>query len=312
MGDATRQQAVLDSQRVEDVIMALAARQHGVVTRAQLLRAGVAPDVLDRRAKRRQLRRVHQGVYLVGPIVALRAREMAAVLASGAGAVLSHWSAAQCWPLVPACEQPGMHVLVAGHRPAARRGINVHLVGALSANEITTHDHIPITTPARTLLDLAGCVEVRELERALAEAFALRLTSAAELGVLLGRHTRRPGARRLQIMLQPDARPALTRSQAEEEFLMLIRKADMPDPESNVRLEGYEVDFYWRAERLVVEIDGRAFHSSDRTFESDRRRDAALLAAGLRVMRVTWRQIVKEREALLARLIRALASASRS
>jgi very-short-patch-repair endonuclease len=84
------------------------------------------------------------------------------------------------------------------------------------------------------------------------------------------------------------------------------RKAQLREPEVNVRMEGYEVDFLWRVERLVIEIDGRAFHSSDRSFENDRRRDAVLLAAGLRVMRVTWRQIVREPEALLVRLVRAL------
>ncbi|MGH7502427.1 MAG: endonuclease domain-containing protein [Longimicrobiales bacterium] len=112
---------------------------------------------------------------------------------------------------------------------------------------------------------------------------------------------------RLLALIERGASPPLTRSAAEEHFLGLIRKAQLREPEVNMQVEGYEVDFVWRSERLVVEIDGRAFHSSDRSFESDRRRDGVLVAAGLRVMRVTWRQIVNEPEALLVRLTQALA-----
>jgi very-short-patch-repair endonuclease len=159
--------------------------------------------------------------------------------------------------------------------------------------------------------DLSAHAEQRELERALAEAFAQRLTNSDDIRALLTRYPGRRGTRRLQDLLERGSRPALTRSQAEERFLALTRKGQLQDPEVNVTLEGYEVDFLWRQERLVVEIDGRAFHSSDRTFESDRRRDAVLLAAGLRVMRVTWRQIVSEPEALLVRLTRTLIAVAR-
>ncbi len=172
----------------EHVIATIAVRQHGVVTRSQLLRAGVSPDVVDRRATTGRLRRIHQGVYLVGPIAAARSREMAAVLAYGAGAVLSHWSAAVCWQILPAREQASVDVLVAGRRLASRPGLCIHLVRTLCADEITTHDNIPITTPARTLYDLAGCAELRELERALAEALALRLTSTSDIATLLNRY----------------------------------------------------------------------------------------------------------------------------
>jgi len=188
-----------------------------------------------------------------------------------------------------------------------RPGIRVHYPGALSADEVTTRDAIPVTTVARTLYDLATCTTHRELERALAEAFALRLTTRAAVASLVARHAGRRGARRLQELLDSTSAPALTRSEAEERFLALIRKAQLPSPEVNAELEGYEVDFLWRAERLVAEIDGRAFHSSDRSFEKDRLRDATLLSAGVRVMRVTWSQIVQEPEALLVRLTRALA-----
>jgi very-short-patch-repair endonuclease len=186
------------------------------------------------------------------------------------------------------------------------------MTGALPPEEITTLDDIPITTPARTLCDLAPFLTDRDLERALAEAFALHRVTQPELSVLLRRYAGRPGIRRLQDLVTSGTPPALTRSQAEERFLALIRKAELPQPEVNVRLEGYEVDFFWRAERLVVEIDGHAFHSSARAFEIDRRRDAVLLGAGLRVMRATWHQIEREPQALLVRLTRALVASANS
>jgi predicted transcriptional regulator of viral defense system len=257
----------MSSSQFEQVIGSIAARQHGVVTRSQLLCAGVPADTVDRRIKAGRLRRVRQGVYQIGPIISPRAAEKAAVLSCGTGSVLSHWSAASCWRALPAREQADVHVLVAGRRPAARPGVCIHLVAALRADEITTHDNIPITTPERTLYDLAGRAERRELERALAEALALRLTTSVDLSRVLDRYRQRPGARRLQTLLERGSRPALTRSQAEERFLALIDKGQLREPECNVVLEGYEVDCFWPAERLVVEIDGRAYHSSDRAFE---------------------------------------------
>ena len=110
----------------------------------------------------------------------------------------------------------------------------------------------------------------------------------------------------IRALLAAGAEPAFTRSEAETRFLMLVRKAQLPAPATNVALRGYEVDFLWRAEGLVVEIDGFAFHSSSAAFECDRRRDAVLAAAGLRVLRITWRQISQEPEALLVRLAQAL------
>jgi very-short-patch-repair endonuclease len=233
---------------------------------------------------------------------------MAAVLASGADAALSHWSAGGEWKTVTTRDEPNIHVMVAGRRLASRPGIVLHRVRAIRRDEITKHDGVPITTPARTLVDLAGCLNSRELERALAETFALRLASRSKVAAIAGRYAGRPGVRRLQDLLDAGSRPALTRSQAEEQFLTLVRKAQIRDPEVNTRIERFEADFLWRAERLVVEIDGRAFHSSNRSFEQDRRRDAVLVGAGYGVMRVTWGQITNEPVAVIARLVRALTS----
>jgi very-short-patch-repair endonuclease len=182
----------------------------------------------------------------------------------------------------------------------------VHRYRTLLPEEITSLDGLPITTPARTLLDLAGRADGRELEKAVAEALARGLTTAQGIGAVLECHLGWPGTSRLRALLGEHT-PAFTRSRAEARFLALVRRAQLPVPRANARFNGFEVDFLWRDERLVTELDGFAFHSSASAFENDRRRDALLTAAGMRVMRVTWRQLVKEPEALMVRLGLALA-----
>lgn len=291
---------------IEQVIARIASRQHGVVARVQLLRAGVAEDVVDHRLRTGRLRPIHRAVYLAGPLPVPKAREMAAVLACGDGAAVSHRSAAALWQLVPRRDEV-VEVAVKSGRAGNRPGIRVHRVGTLRPDEVTTRNGIPVTTPARTLFDLGGATTQGELERALAEALARRLTTRSRVLSVLDRHPRGPGIRTLRALLESGPGPALTRSEAEERFLALVRKARLREPEVNVKAHGYEVDFYWRVDRLVVEVDGRAYHSSPQAFERDHQRDSTLVAAGLRVMRVTWHQIVDEPEALLVRLAQALA-----
>jgi very-short-patch-repair endonuclease len=219
--------------------------------------------------------------------------------------VVSHRSAAGLWRLLPAAKGD-VEVTVAGRDCRSRPGIRVHRVSALDPRDIRKLGGTPITSPARTILDLAAVVRPRELEQTLAEAYARRLARRSELVSLLARRLSRPGTRALRALLD-DGTPALTRSQAEERLLALIRAAELPAPETNIRIRRHEVDFLWREQRLVVEVDGFAFHSSRSAFERDRRRDAELGTLGFRVMRVTWRQIVNGPEALIARLAKALA-----
>ena len=318
---------------VEDPIMRLAAEQHGIVTRNQLLGAGITLDTVKGRLRSGRLIAVHRGVYRVGPLIAPNAREMAAVLACGPGAVLSHWSAAELWRIL----QPLRALVGAQHAHSGagkvagsatrevestatrevditarvgyrrnRPGIRVHNRTSVGRDETTMTCAIPITTPARTLLDLATIATHRELERATAEALALRLTTKTEIAKLAARHHRRHGAARLKKLVEGSATPALTRSEAEERLLALVRKGCLGKPETNARVAGYEVDVLWRAERLIMEVDGQSFHTSNRSFERDRRRDADLVARGFRVVRVTWHQIVNEPESLLVRLAQAL------
>jgi very-short-patch-repair endonuclease len=285
-------------------VVAVARRQHGLVTTPQLFATGLTGDAIKHRVKQGWLRRRHRGVYLVGPLETPLTRAMAAVLAYGDGALLSHYSAAVVWGLRPA---PGhvMHVTVAGRTVRSRDGIRAHSVRHLHPHDATRHRGIPVTSPARTLLDLTTAVSARDLSRAADEARVHRLVTDVSLNEQFKRYPHHRGTAALRKVIQTE--PALTRSEAERRLLELIRAARLPEPETNVRVGRWELDFLWRAERLVVEVDGYAYHSSRSSFEGDRRRDAELAAHGIRVVRVTWRQITEEAAALVATLATALA-----
>ncbi|MGK7313523.1 MAG: DUF559 domain-containing protein [Candidatus Longimicrobiales bacterium M2_2A_002] len=292
--------------RTDSLVEGLAARQHGVIARTQLLERGVSAREVQYRLETGRLRRLHAGVYAVGPVPGLLQQEMAATLACGRGAVVSHWSAAGCWEI--ARRRPGHPVAVSTLRDvrSSDAGIRVFRTTRLRDDETTLRDGLPLTSPARTLFDLAGWAYIGDVERAFSRAVPT-LVTLAEIDVLLERYPRRRGRRRLRALLQTGLSPGLTRSDAEREFLRVVRSGGLPRPATNVVIAGYEVDCLWSDARLVVEIDGRAYHSDARSFEGDRERDAALLAAGYRVMRVTWRQISDQPRPLLVRLAGALA-----
>ena len=301
--------------------MALAADQHGVVSRRQLERAGISTDVADRYIRIGRMTRLHRGVYHLGPAVGPYAPLVAATLACGDTAALSHRSGAGLWRLLGECDD--LVDVTASGRAESRAGIRVHRA-QLRPDEVTSSQGIRVTTPARTLYDLASTVSPthhgagassrvvvhRDVERALAEALAQRLTTRPAMLALLDDHHGR-GAGLLRELLESDVKPALTRSEAEDRFLDLVRRGRVDDPVVNVIVERYEVDFLWRAERLIVEVDGHRYHASKRAFENDRRRDAVLAAAGYTVMRVTWDQITREHEAVLVRLVRTLCRTER-
>lgn len=288
-------------------ILDSAARHHGVVCRSQLVRAGVPAHAIDYRLQKGRLRRLHRGVYGMGPVPARYEREAAAVFACGDGAVLSHRTAAALWELTPApARMAPVDVASSRRLRGPRHGVRLHLARGLSPDEIGHHHGLPLTTPARTLLDLAASVARVELERALARGERNRALTHDVIETLLARHPGRPGAPMLRALLRAPGGPALTRSEAESRFLELVRKASVPDPETNGMVEGLEVDFAWRTERLVVEIDGYAHHADRAAFERDRCRDGVLAAAGFRVIRVTWRQLTTEPAMVLVRLAQAL------
>lgn len=296
---------------LEAVARGVAAGQHGLATRPQLLDAGLTPRVIGRLIEQGWLKPVHRGVYLVGPIARPHSREMAAVLACGRHAWVSHGSAAGLWEVRPtaAASEP-VDVTVRGRTAGQRPGIRAYRVAQLDPAERTELNGIPVTTPGRTLLDLAWMLGrrgmVRELEQAVARAERSQLIDGVGLRKVVDRHPGRRGVALLRAIVQEGAEPAFTRSEAEELLLAVIQSARLPMPLVNATVLGYEVDFHWPTFRLVVEVDGFAYHSAQRRFEGDRRRDSALTSAGWRVLRITWNRIVRERDVVLGQIARAM------
>ncbi len=207
--------------------------------------------------------------------------------------------------LATARERIDVTTATRGGRPR-REGIDLRCVRRLDPRDVTELDGIPVTTPARTLVDLDAVVPDRLVERALDQAYVLRLLAPGELEDAMERaHGRK--TRALRRLIAAEGRgAAITRSALEERFLSLVRRADLREPEVNVRVHGYEVDFLWRAERRVVELDGYAFHSVRGAFERDRRKDVDLELAGYRVTRFTYRQVTDEPEETIQRVKRIL------
>lgn len=196
-----------------------------------------------------------------------------------------------------------MEITVAG-RDVRQRGIHVRRVPNLHRRDIRRYKGLPLTAPARTLLDLAAVIPAQTLEQAVAEALARRLTSMTALRDALERAPRRNGAKALRALLDRKAMPAWTRSKAERLMLALVRRHRLPEPTTNVQLEAWNVDFLWRDQGLVVEVDSYGFHSSPAAFERDRRKDLDLDDHDLRVRRVTYRQLTDEPDLVAARLKR--------
>ena len=292
---------------LEEQIGDLAARQHGLVTRAQLLEAGLSGGAIDGRVKSRRLRPIHRGVYRVGAVMPPLAGAMAAVLACGPSAVISHATAGWLWRiLVRVPEGSAVDVTVPGKDRGRRPGIRAHRVGVLSPEDVAMIEGIPVTSAARTLIDLAAVAGSRGTELALARARRLELVTGRSLTAALDRSGVRRGVARIRRLLEREGGPALTRSEAERRLLALIRRAGLPVPEANVVVAGFELDFFWPGLGIAVEVDGFRFHKSRGSFESDRRRDLDLAAAGVHVIRITWRQVVDDEAATLVRLVRAL------
>lgn len=298
---------------IDRVIAELAGRQHGIVGRHQLLAAGVGRRAIGTRLERGSLHLVHRGVYAAGH-AALRTegRWMAAVLACGPEAALSHRSAAGLWRLLPRAPVPPEVTRPTKFR--GRPGLLVHCC-RLPSDEVTRVDGIPVTSVSRTLLDLAAVVPRRQLERALNEAEVRRLTGRLSLPDLLERYPGRRGTAVLRALLRDaDAGLGITRSKLEERFLALIDAHGLPRPRLNatlsVRGRFFEVDCLWAERGLVVELDGRAVHGTPQAFEADRERDRLLLSEGWRGVRVTWRQMRDDAPAVVADLRRLLQAPS--
>jgi very-short-patch-repair endonuclease len=284
---------------LDAVVARLAARQHGVVTRAQLVGLGLGTSAIDERVQRGRLHRVHRGVYKVGyPGLTRNGRFMAAVLASGEGAALSHLSAAVLWGIL---QDRGGRVQVTAATRRRVKGVVVH-EGALEGERIRRQG-VVVTTVGRTLVDLADVVPRRTLERALDEAEYLRLDRTG----LAPRHGRSGSGLLTSVLAVHTPGSTRTRSELEELFLALCDDQGLRRPEVNVGIEGYECDFVWRHAGLVVETDGGAAHGTTRARERDPIRDAELQLAGWVVIRVTWVRLLNRPEEVADQVRRALA-----
>jgi very-short-patch-repair endonuclease len=255
------------------LVAQIAARQHGVVSFQQLISAGLDPSGIWRRVRAGRLHRAHRGVYAVGhKNLTHQGRWMAAVLACGERALLSHRSAAMHWGMLNP-KEGSVDVTVPGTAGRKRRqGIRVHRSTSLTPKAATIRRGIPTTTPARTILDLRRVVDQETVERAIAQAEIDRLPIGSVTGVLQ----------------EP------TRSTLERRFLRLCRRHGLPRPEVNVPIGAHEVDFLWRDCTLIAETDGWDTHRTRSAFEADRARDAHMKSLGYEVVRFTYRQVTDD------------------
>jgi very-short-patch-repair endonuclease len=266
-------------------VAAIAAQQHGVVSVKQLREAGLDKHRVRHRVRIGRLHAVHRGVYAVGhPHLSTEGRWMAATLACGAGAVLSHRSAAAVWRLLP--DQPNVPVDISVPSDTGkknRRGIRLHRRRSLDPKAVTRYRGIAVTVPACTVADLAKIASPVDVRRARRQAavLGLQIDGASE----------------------DDA----THSELEFLFLKLCRQHKLPAPEVNVWIAGVLVDFAWRERRLIVETDGYRYHRGRVSFENERARDLQLRSRGFEVVRLTYNQVARQPEETVAVLRKLLA-----
>lgn len=273
----------------------IVARQHGVIARRQLFELGFLRDAVRRRTEAERLFEVQPQVYSLIPEVHTRGRMMAAVLTCGPRAVLSHRAAAAVWDLGPWPTGPVDVTAPVALKP--RAGIRLHRARV----EGVAKDGFPVTTVTRTLIDQASQLPLGRLRDQFEAAERHGVLDVK--GVSEEMHGKR-GAKKIRALLAEWTDPEPTRSELERAFRDLCRQAGLPPPSQNVSLHGYEVDAYWPDTGVVVELDGWEHHKTRRAFEDDRRRAAALEAAGYRVLRFTWRQVKRERTIVAAALSR--------
>lgn len=305
MGEAGRKTqpgvAYSDQPHVDAAIARLASGQHTIVGVAQIVDLGLSAAAVRKRATVGRLHRIHHGVYSLVPreLLTREGHWMAAVLACGPGAVLSHRSAAALLKL-RSYGGAKIDVTVSARSCRQRDGIQIHRSTTLAPQDTALVNNIPCTTVSRTLLDLAEVIDRRPLERAFDESEVLELFDLRSLEGQLQRNPTRPGARRVRAILEEHyIGSTVTQSKLEEAFLALCRGIGVPDPLVNewVDLGDGErpiwADFVWRRQRVIVETDGHRFHSSKQARERDTRRDQRVLVAGWQPIRTTWRQVMR-------------------
>jgi predicted transcriptional regulator of viral defense system len=305
---------------LSQALVDLAREQHGVFGLAQLRELGLSDRAVRDRAVTARLHRIHHAVYSLVPreLLTREGLYMAAVLACGADAVLSHRSAARLHELRN-WGYTKIEVTVPRRSHRRHPGVAVHRSTTLTPADVTRVNNIPVTTVARTLLDLGDVIDQRQLERSFDQAEAAEALDLRAIEDQLARNATRAGAKRVRKVLNEHyIGKTPTWSELEEALLAITRPLGIPDPECNafITLDDGEpairVDFVWREERIVIEADSRKWHDTRQRFETDRRRDQRLTVAGWTVIRTTWRQLKYRPHELRAVLVKLLAPASPS
>jgi hypothetical protein len=287
----------LKGETVEEVLARIARRQHGVVTRKQLLDADVSSDEIRWRLREGSLIAVHRGVYRVGHRApSIEARYIAAVLACGEGAVLSGEAAGYLWGVLKGTAPPPEVTA-----PTRRRVRGVRTRHARRAEtEATTRHGVPITTVPRTLVDLSSVLSSADLARACHEAGVLHRTTPRQVEQVLENRPNTPGARQLRKVLRGDTHVSLSR--LERRFLERLRESGLPEPVTNRKAGTKRVDCRWPQHNLTVELDSYRFHNSRHAWEQDRRREREAHARGDDFRRYTHDDVFEAPEDMLGEL----------
>ena len=302
----------VSSRSVEARFVELARKQHGVVTRGQLETLGLSPDQVDRRIAALGLTVVHRGVLALGTgDLTIEGKWKAATLRVGSDSFISHFAAAGGLGIHP--WSGGIIDVTVPRRVSTPAGIRIHRA-AIPADERWSIKGIPLTSPARTILDLASRLETRQVERLITEAHVARLPLHPSLATLIDRYPGRRGLGTLRAALATfEESPAWTRNDFEERFFDFLDRHGFPRPQTNVDIETrigtLNVDYAWPAERLIIELDGFGAHGTRPAFRRDRRRDRAIRIAGWNPNRLVWEDL--DDEPALACELRALSGSDR-
>jgi very-short-patch-repair endonuclease len=272
------------------LVWQLVRRQHGVITRRQLLELGLTRHAIEHRVETGRLHLIHRGVYVVGrPELDVYGRCMAAVLACGPRALVSHETAAELWGIRPA-RDGWIEISVPLTVQRSLTGVRLHRRRSLGDQDRAVKSRIPLTSPVRTLVDLAARLPASAVEAAVNEADNKDRLNPEGLRRALEQMSSQPGVPALRRLL--DRRTfRLTDSELERRFLRLVERTGLPVPQTGVRVNGFRVDFFWPEPGLVVETDGLRYHRTPAQQAKDRRRDQVHTAAGLTTLRFTHAQV---------------------
>lgn len=292
-------------------IMRFADGQRGLITHSQLLHCGLDRFEIKRLVERGWLRPVLRGVYLVGHAAEVNyMRETAVVLAYAPSSKIAHRSSLTLWRVLPAANELDVHVLVLGRRARRREGVVVHHAERLADCDLGHCQRLPVTMPARALLEAACDLGLHETEKAVDEALALGLVDRPGLLAVLDRYPGHRGAKIIRQLADPNGASEITRSEAEKRLSLLLRKVKAPPSQTQYRIGPYKADRCWPELKLIIEVDGVKFHRDGKRMEKDNTRQDNLRRMGYVVVRFTRRQIVYEPEWVAFRIAEELTLAA--